>query len=439
MDAMHEFVVTPTDLQTNYLASLSQGFFLFHLLGLDPTCSTLRKEILERTFWLLDSNVLLPLLAVGCHNHEYAKDLLRMLKEANTNLYTTDNLLREVEQHFNWANNFIKTTNTNSTEFLQAVLNKGSYKQNLFLDGYVKLCADGAIGTYADYLEVLFPNEIKCGTFKEQLEKNGISSIHPSDVKGFEESDWGEIEQAKSELCDARKKSGTYRSDLQVDSEAEIKVVIENLRSGRYELPENPLVEKVYFISQSRILDRVFENKKVITWVPEAVYRYLSSLPSQRTNPELLQKCMLNEYFYAGVTFIDKGAYLRFFGATIDAAKLSYKEEKGKYISNTEETHIRELDEAFDKTPDLEKPFFVAQMAWKVAENQRNSAEVARHRASEAEHKVKLLEAEKEKAWKDRDRRKKEQEAGRLRNLKDPKHLRKRLRQAKKRRKNKKG
>jgi hypothetical protein len=147
---------------------------------------------------------------------------------------------------------------------------------------------------------------------------------------------------------------------------------------------------------------------------------------------------MLHEYYYAGISFIDKERYLRFFGPSVDAAKASYELEKARYIAEVENTHARQLDEAFDKTPDLEKPFFVAQMAWRSAEVSRRKEEQMQQRAIKAEDKVRQLEVEKSKAWKTRDRIKREQEAARLRNLSDPKHARKRLRQAKARTKSKK-
>jgi hypothetical protein len=164
---------------------------------------------------------------------------------------------------------------------------------------------------------------------------------------------------------------------------------------------------------------------------------------------------MLHVYYYAGISFIDKDRYIRFFGPSIDSAKASYEREKSRYVAELEETHTRNIDEAFDKTPDLEKPFFVAQMGWRVAEASRQREEQLRQRAledaeaslqreerarlrtQEAEARVKQLEAEKDKAWKTREKVKETQEAARLRNLQDPKHVKKRLKQAKKRRKKK--
>lgn len=439
VEAVHEFLVEPSPPQRQYLASVSQGYFLYHLLGLDPKCRQLRMDMFQKTLWMCDSSVLLPLIAMGCYNHDYAAELFQMLAETQAVLCTTDKLLREAWEHFEWALNFMKTTGVESPEFLRTALIKGSYKQNLFLDGYIRLSADGRVGSFKDYFELVFPRGCDRPSFDEYLINAGVYVKNVSDMNGFVQDDLGKIEEAKGRIQKEREDGGTYRSPLQVESEAEIWVLINGLRTGKYSIPGvDAVLERIYFVSQSRVLDKVFQPEAVSTWTPEAVYRYLSALPGKQTNPDLLQQCMLNEYYYAGISFIDKDRYIRFFGPSIDAAKASYEKEKSKYISEIEETYTRNLDEAFDKTPDLEKPFFVSQMGWRLAEASKQREELSRKRAIEAEAKVKQLESEKDKAWKTREKRKQEQEAARLRNLQDPKHLRKLLKQAKKRRKKKK-
>ncbi len=439
IEAMYQFVVTPNTPQKKYLASISQGYFLFHLLGLDPKCAKLRREIFDRTIWLCDSSILLPLVAVGCHNHDYAMELFRILVQAKAVLYTTTKLLQEAWEHFNWALNFVKINGVESPEFIRAALIKGSYKQNLFLDGYIRMSAEGRIGTFGDYLESVCPKGRDRSSFEDNINQQGVRVLTPSNIEGFSQEDWGDIEDAKVKIKSEREFKGTYRTELQVESEAEVWVLVKHLRSGKFTLPgDQAAAERFYFVSQSKILDNVFQAESITTWTPEAVYRYLSALPEENTDPELLQQCMLHEYFYAGVSFIDKDRYLRFFGPSIDAAKASYKQEKRKYIAEVERTHIKDLDDAFARTPDLEKPFFVAQMGWRLAEVAQKSAEYARKKVLEGEIKIKQLEAEKAKGWKTLDKKAKEQEAARLRNLQDPKHVRKRLQQAEKRRKKKK-
>lgn len=439
VEAVHQFLVEPSTPQRKYLASVSQGYFLYHLLGLDPKFCQVRQDIFKRTLWLCDSSVILPLVADGCHNHDYAVELFQTLAAANALLYTTPKLLQEAWEHFDGALRFMKTTGAESPEFLRAALVRGSYKQNLFLDGYIRLSADGRVGTFKDYLDMILPHgTIDQSSFYKSIIQAGIRISNISDLKGFVQVDWAEIEDAKAKIQSEREKRGIYRSSLQVESEAEVWILVKNLRLGKYSIDGLESVEKVYFVSQSRIIDQVFQQEAVTTWTPEALYRYFSALPGRQTDPDLLQQCMLHEYYYAGISFIDKDRYVRFFGPSIDAAKASYEKEKINYINELEDTYTRGIDDAFDKTPDLEKPFFVAQMGWRRAEASQQREELARHRALEAEAKVKQLESEKDKAWKTREKRRLEQEAARLRNLQDSKHIRKRLKQAKKRKKKKK-
>lgn len=439
VETMHRFLVEPSSPQREYLASLSQGYFLYHHLGLDPKCSQLRRGVFARTLWLFDSSVLLPLAAVGCHNHDYAAELFQMLGEADAQVYSTPKLLQEAWEHFQWAFKFVKTHGVESPEFLRAALVRGSYKQNLFLDGFIRLASQGEVVTFGDYLDRVSPGGADRVSFEEQIASAGVRVLALSDMDGFDQDDWGEIEEAKAVIQRKRVELGTFRAPLQVESEAEIWVLIKNLRSRKISLPDAAAaMERAYFVSQSRLLDKLSQSGSVSTWSPESLYRYVSSLPGNLTRPDLLQQCMLHEYFYAGISFIDKARYLRFFGPSVDAAKASYEQEKRNYIREVEHVHADVFDEAFERTPDLEKPFFVAQMGWRVAEKAREAEEFAKRRATEAEAQVTQLKAEKSAAWRLKEKRRRQSDEGRLRNLQDPKHLRKRKRQAKNRARKKK-
>lgn len=174
-------------------------------------------------------------------------------------------------------------------------------------------------------------------------------------------------------------------------------------------------------MSQSNVLNRITHRDEVITWSPEAVYRYLSALPGQVPNSDLLEECMLNEYFYAGVSFIDTPRYLNFFGSAITSAKLIYNEQKEAYLKDTEATSLSELDDRFERIPDLQKPLFVARIAFHNASAAQQAAEAATRRAEEFAEKVKRLESEKKKGWRSLERKRTLQAAGEARNRLDPK------------------
>ena len=107
IETMYKFLVEPSPTQRKYLASVSQGYFLYHLLGLEPKFCEVRKDIFQRTLWLFDSSVILPLVAIGCHNHDYAVELFQTLTDETEVLYTTPRLLQEAWIHFQWALDFV--------------------------------------------------------------------------------------------------------------------------------------------------------------------------------------------------------------------------------------------------------------------------------------------------------------------------------------------
>jgi len=446
--AAHQFIVEPTSMQKQYLGSISQGYFLYHMVGQDPLATRIRRNLFKETAWLCDSSVLLPLVAVGCHNHDAASALFGRLRTLGASTFTTDRLLQETWEHLMWAINFVRTESVESNTFLAAATVKGHYKQNLFLDGFIRLSAEGRVSTFRDYLDLICPSGCSRESLDTELARQRIDIISLQKMTGFEANDWYKVTQIHEAVRSAREQRGTFRADSQVAAEAEILQIIRGLRSEQYKYPDQEVpLDRTYFLSQSRILDLTARQSRVLdgvssqegitTWTPEALYRYGSSLPGEVADPNILQQCMLQEYYYAGVSFIDTARYVKFFGSAINLARLSFSEQKNRYLRETEQANDTSIDEAFNKTPDLEKVFFVSQMAFRTSEAAERRSQIAFQRAIDAENRVRRLEAEKQAAWRGRAQRQQQQEEARQRNLQDPRRIRKRRRQAKKRAKGK--
>jgi hypothetical protein len=302
------------------------------------------------------------------------------------------------------------------------------------VDGFIRLSAEGAVGTWDDYVRLVCP--VKCSREKldAEIEKKWLPVLNIEELVGFQQADQDEIDRTKETVKIKRISRNSFRSPLQIEAEAEVFHIIRGLRNRRYSILGLDVgVDRTYFISLSRVLNLI-EPDIITSWSPEAVYRYLTVLPGESPDPGLLQQCMLNEYYYAGVSFVDKARYQKFFGPSINAARLSFAEQKESYLQDIEQTYTYDLDKAFESTPDLEKVFFVAQMEWRIAETARRREREAVKRAEEAEARAKQLEAEKQTAWKIRGQKQQQQEAAHLRHLKDPDWIKKRLRQAKKKR-----
>jgi SIR2-like domain len=434
VEAARDFMINPSAPQRRYLEALSQGFFLYHLAGLDPACTRMRRNVFSKTGWFFDSSVLLPLLAKGCHSYEYAVDLFSRLSALDAYRYTTRRLLEETWQHLEWARKNVPDHPQDSLSFLGTATVKGDATQNLFVDGYIRTAAEGRVSSFADYLSLLFPGGVTRVAVRQQLESTGVSVLDVPSLSGFEDSDFAEIDYLKTQIKSQRESRNTYRSELQTQSEAEVLQIVRGFRSGKYSLPgASGDHEEIYFVSLSRLLDFIEPQPSVTSWTPEALYRYLLALPGAIASEDLLQQCMLHQYG-AGIAFVDKRRYLRFFGATIDASKADYEEQRELYSRDMEQHYLGELDDAFERTPDLDKPFFVSQLAWKTAEQAQRRADIVSAAFEKAQSDIRAMRLHVDARLHSKSDAKARQEEARLRNSRDPAHIRRRKRQAKKRR-----
>jgi hypothetical protein len=439
VDAARKFLVQPTSPQRSYLMSLSQGYFLYHMIGLDPTCARIRRDMFRNTAWLCDSSVLLPLFAVGSHNHEYAVDLFNRLNSLEAVVFTTHNLLQETWEHLAWAMRLVGSSEVDSPSFFHAALVKGSYKQNLFVDGYIRLAAEGSVASFQEYLQLACPFGCSPEDLEEELSDWNITIIKLSQLNGFVREDWGDVQETQEKIQKEREARATFRSELQTKAEAEVVHIIEGLRSSRYSLGnEESSLQTYYFVSLSLILDQISKRTGVITWRPEALYRYVTALPGEKIDPKLLQQAMLHEFFYAGVVFIDEHRYRKFFGPAISQSRATLAEQSEKLQRQTETVFAPDYDEAFEKTPDLEKPFFASQAVWRYAEQLEREKQQAEQRAFRLELDLGKTTRKLDVVLGIKAERHADHEARRRRNLLDPRRMKKLQRRAK-RKKQKKG
>jgi hypothetical protein len=442
VDAAQRFILRPTVQQKHYLASLSQGFFAYHLFGLDPTRKRIRREVFEHTIWWCDSHILIALLAIGSQNHEYARDLFSRLKNLKAFTLTTTRLIREVFQHLDWFVRLTQREKPDSPKFLEAAMAAGGYKQNLFLDGFIRCSAEGNCANLSAYLVGVAPNGPTEASIAKLLEAHGIRVLDIGEFKGFQPEHTREMFELTHDISEERARGGTLRSTLQIEAEAEILTMIQKVHEGIYCPPiQNATFDRCYFLSQSRVLDKISALHPV-AWTPEALYRFITELPGEELDPELLYRCMLQEFFASGMEVIDVPRYEKFFGSMINVAKTTYAKERDGFLHEFPGKYGESLDKDFESTPDLEKPFFVEQMGWKAAQRHEAKAHqaeeqlsAARRREAEAQAELTKLRQELNSGRKRRKAVRAKQVEAEQRNAQDEKHLRKRRRQAKARRK----
>lgn len=432
VESAHDFLLEPNEAQKRYLTSLSQGYFLYHMVGLDPTCSKLRHQVFRDTVWFCDSNFILPLIAQGCVTHAFSLDLFHRLRSASAKLFVTVRMLREAWEHFQWAARLARNNSLLTPTFLAAALGAPGYDQNVFLDGFVRLTADGIVSTFEEYSRLVCSRDVSESGFAKQIVALGIKVTAIELLEGYQPEDSGECEYLADRLTQERTTRNTYRSPSQVEAEAEVLQIVHRLRDGTYRFsPQLP--GRVYFVSNSLALDRASDRNERITWAPEAVYRYLISLPGVQPEAELLQECMLRSYQDAGVNCIDRKRFLQVFGPYVNAARASLQLEKERYLDSAEAHFGDDLEETFERTPDLEKPLFVHKIGLRILEISSDAAKEAVARADTAERQVRILLEEKDRGWRRGERERELQLRAEAHNKLDPKHVRKRLKQKKER------
>lgn len=355
-DLMLEIIARPCDAMKEYLAVLSQGYFAYHALGLEPTSSKLRSELSKQKAWILDASIILPMLAVGSINHGYAKDLMARIREVGLECYTTKKLLTEVCKHAQFAINNFSNIDPLSPQFLEGVLANSGFKQNLFLDGFAKWSLTAASPDFTYYLRGVLGDDyvnILDTSVKQKIEEMGIKVVNIDDWPGFVPENWGECTEYLEEIKKIRQKNGTYKNDDQCYAEAEVYCIHK--------------ISGAMFLSQSNVLNQINPGKNSMTWKPEGMYRYLSLFSSSPTSAELLYGCMFQDLYSAGLNIVDRNTIAQYVEPMVKQARMEMDREREKYEEALGKKHFDELREQFEEMPDEQKPFYSMRLAYYIA------------------------------------------------------------------------
>lgn len=438
IQAIRQFVLKPSTHQKSYLVALSQGYFLYHLMGNDSIVRQLNTSFLLKAYWFVDSHILQSLVAIGCESHQFTKSLFEILRANKAKLCVTPGVIDEVMGHYNRACE--DSPNSTGRDFYKRAVSLLHDKYNFFLDGYIRSSEAGEVKSFGQYQKML--SSSLAGNLRGVLSSYGIVEVP--------RKNWGKAEEKlfddlKLEIDKIRRtKDRIMPFPKKVETEAELYVTVTRMEDSFAANNDN---FKIYFLSHSTVFDRM--NRKLKRWTDYSLYRFLLTLPDIHETPTSLSDCLHSEFISAGLRLIDSDNYARYFKDDIDAAKLEFEKEKNAYLAEVEaESGLSEaeFESRFNAIPDIEKPMFVDAMHIRMSYKERKRADDAIASKKEAEREIEKLKKEnyslrqqmnqmmneEEKA-----RRRRQVEISTLRNAKKPKHVAKRLRQAKKRAKDK--
>ena len=383
VDLMIEVVLRPDSEMRHYLAALSQGYFAYHALGLEPRCSDERLNMAREKKWILDSSILLPILALDCLNHLYAKDLLERMWNLGLPCYTTERLFEEVREHAWWATTRFADALPDSPNLLQAAMAGPGYKQNLFLDGFMKWSLTQGAPLLRQYMSECLGSDYEKdlpGSIRSKVEDWGIEIMDFSRWPGFSQDSWSERDDIAAEIEELRRSYGTFRRESQCIAEAEVVLACE--------------IDSAAFLSQSGILNKLSRTEPRMTLKPEAMYRFLSLFSSMPAETDLLYDCMIQDFYYTGFDIVDKEVISQYVKPMVRQARMQLDQEKERYEQTLGQKRFVEFRDDFERVPDEQKPFYSMQFAFYVAAQEMRKREAAEARARQVEKTRRLTEEE---------------------------------------------
>lgn len=350
--AVYDFITKPTKHQRSYLVSLAQGYFLYHMMGREALHESVQREVLEHSVWYVDSNLLIPLMATGCANYKFARDLFLQIKSLGMRMIVVPSVLEEVRRHLKWAaENDPDDKNRSTLTILNA-----ERQQNLFVDGYIRTKEEGRARSFSQYkksVEVLIYNNAKM-----LIDSYGMKYENPRCSEAWDEEVFATTMKS---LEERRRKTMSFRRHFQIETDAELLYAM-RLRIDRNKRENSRDV--VGFFSQSTLFTD--EETEIRTWSGEAMFRFVQFLSPVMTSEETLQECLQNELYNVGIHFVDSEKYAEFFKDEIDLAKVHFEEQREAFRQFLQEPDAEDFNNKFKALPDIQKPIFIRQMDEKL-------------------------------------------------------------------------
>jgi hypothetical protein len=347
IDLVRDVLSEPRDEEKQYLGILTQAFFGKHVLARDPEGLIVRRDILRSSILIADSSFLIPLLAKGSAGFNYAVRLQQLVSEAGCSLLTTRLLLDELVEHALWAWKLLNKCGAPSGDVLDAARGARGYRSNGFLVGYLNHPQYGPDVPFQKYFDDVVSAEggkPSAEGVARSLELRGIIVQSISDLQGFKEEMWHEQETAKTQIKERREKNRTFTRDRQIQAEAEVAVMVSNIRRQKLSFPPRGHGEG-FFLSHSRVVDGLPGQSQHLCLAPESLFELLMlTLPVDPEDAEAIYDQLLWELALSRFDVVPRHSMQLLFHNTIEASR----DRLDEHIVN----HKEILREVFTSDPE---------------------------------------------------------------------------------------
>jgi hypothetical protein len=360
IEVVQDLLARPSEEERRYFGFALQARFSLNLLGQDPKLVSSRLEQLAKTLFLIDSSTLIGLLARKCIGHDSAVFLINRLQALKSPIVATKLLVIEAAEHARWAIDRLGGRPVTSPEMLLAAMGRAGYKTNLFIDGfYAGIASGAATASFFDYLDSVMQSPAghtaTDDVCEERLFSLGIPARYLDQWVGFTPDLWNERDALQKNITDLRINNQTYTHERQTQAEAEALIIVQKVRSGVFRY--DPEVTNAYFVSNTRVVDKVAQRSVPVTMRPAAVVQWLSTITTPSADElAALTNGILAELSERGLNVVDTTMLQQTFSPLLSASREHLAEEIAKLNALTAVEYGESANKAFAALGDFELP-----------------------------------------------------------------------------------
>jgi len=338
-----DLLTKPQGVAEQVVEYLSKAFFAMQALRMNAWDEDLINEFYKNQAFLIDENVLIPLIAVGEPRHELCVKSIGAAVEKGIFLFTTEYSTQEILTHGAWASALIAKYGEQSPEVFRASRGQGEYSSNAFLDGYISESSKHPMPLgFDDYLMQCVDGQFSYGKIWDKLNSLGIRRLSRGKIRDLNKDITKFHEDIQFFIMSEVAERQGDKSQGRIEREADAYTVIYYWKEFSKQFGEEQRPQ-CSFLTFATALAGVASRgpspiKRSILASPEALYELIIRYLGQREKEMSIGSVLQSSYFRTAGQFIDKDEYATFFAPLISEYHRMFHEHYELYKRYVEES-----------------------------------------------------------------------------------------------------
>lgn len=399
-----DILTKPQGVAEQVIDYLSKAFLSMQVIRMHVSDIDLINEFYKNQAYLIDENVLIPLIAMGETRNDLCLSAVSAAVEKGVFLFTTEYVVKEVHKHGNWAREIIAEHGEQSKEILMAARGEGEYNANAFLAGYIHISQSKPVPYDFDtYLYECTGNRFTENNIWEKLKSLGINRLTADKCRNFN----ADCNQIHADIKAFIEREVAWRnlekSTGRIEREADAYTIIFNW--PEYAKSFNEVHRpQCSFLAFATSLATVAQRgphplKRSILASPQSLYELIIRFLGDKEKELDIGTVMTSSYFRTAGQFINKERYANFFAPLISQSREMFRKHYDLYRRYIE----KELEKGvIDEYEPMDSVNFVNSLENKL---ESMPADIAKDTKALLDENVSLKEQLKEYAEKERRRK----------------------------------